>query len=140
MPDPWRAPLVVVAVCLFCSLPRAPEPLSACPHPSRVAREPIPVVTCDDPVAPILEGPARRLFRLPIDLNLADAATLESLPGIGPQRALAIIAARPFRDVGELRRVNGIGPVLLGRLRALVTVQSGAAGAQEPDRERTDSL
>lgn len=56
----------------------------------------------------------------PVDLNRADAATLESLPGIGPARAAAIIDHRethgPFAEPGDLREVPGIGEATFQRL------------------------
>ncbi|WP_402469230.1 helix-hairpin-helix domain-containing protein [Isoptericola aurantiacus] len=62
----------------------------------------------------------------PIPLNSADAATLATLPGIGPVLAERIVAWRdehgPFTAFEELQEVSGIGPVLLGDLRDLVLV------------------
>lgn len=62
----------------------------------------------------------------PIDLNTADAALLQTLPGIGGATADAIIEHRvrngPFANVDELDDVSGIGPAKLARLRELVTV------------------
>ncbi|MCY3662596.1 MAG: ComEA family DNA-binding protein [bacterium] len=61
-----------------------------------------------------------------VDLNEAGAAELESLPGIGPVTAAAIISHRqregPFRSVESLQGVVGIGPVKLSRIEDLVTV------------------
>lgn len=72
--------------------------------------------------APPRSGPARLLWGLPLDLNRENARTLEVLPGIGPTRARAILAARPFCRVSDLRRVPGIGPMTLRRLEGRVTV------------------
>jgi len=74
------------------------------------------------------EGPASRgvLADGRIDLNAASQAELESLPGVGPARAQAIIAereVRPFRVPGDLRRVPGIGEATFQRLAPLVAVR-----------------
>jgi len=61
-----------------------------------------------------------------IDLNAASQAELETLPGVGPARAQAIIAereTRPFRVPGDLRRVPGIGEATFQRLAPLVAVR-----------------
>ncbi|GCE77735.1 hypothetical protein CBZ_27910 [Cellulomonas biazotea] len=61
----------------------------------------------------------------PVDLNTADAAALDALPGIGPVLAQRIVehrAERPFGSVDELADVRGIGPTALERLRDLVRV------------------
>ena len=80
----------------------------------------------------IVEAPPGRLGAVggaspaPVDLNEAGAAELESLPGIGPVTAAAIVAHRqregPFRSVESLQEVTGIGPVKLSRIEDLVTV------------------
>lgn len=57
----------------------------------------------------------------PVNLNQATSAELESLPGIGPAKAQAIIANRPYGSVDELDRVPGIGPATLEELRSLIT-------------------
>ena len=60
----------------------------------------------------------------PVDINNADAAQLEKLPGIGPSLARAIIDERersgPFGGVDDLARVPGLGPVRIEGLRDLV--------------------
>ena len=61
-----------------------------------------------------------------IDLNNATSAQLETLPGIGPALAGAIIAERDrrggFRSVNELREVRGIGEKRFAELRDRVVV------------------
>jgi len=73
-----------------------------------------------------LAGAARLALGLPVDVNLATAAELEALPGIGPGLAARIVADRaragPFGSVEALDRVRGIGPATVARLRDLVTV------------------
>ena len=74
---------------------------------------------------------------LRIDLNTAESMRLELLPGIGPALAGRIIADRtargPFRSLGDLQRVRGIGAITAARLQRYVTVAfaspPGLAGA-----------
>jgi len=62
----------------------------------------------------------------PVDLNRAGIDELDSLPGIGPSTAAAIVEHRerngPFGSVDDLEQVPGIGPAKLDAIRALVTV------------------
>jgi competence protein ComEA len=71
-----------------------------------------------------------------IDLNRADRAQLLQLPSVGETLARRIEAYRQehngFRSVEELRRVAGIGPAVLERLRPLVDVEPYE---DEEDRE-----
>lgn len=60
-----------------------------------------------------------------VDLNRADAAELQTLPGIGPAIAERILAAREkqlFTTLEDLIRVRGIGPATVERLRTRATV------------------
>lgn len=61
-----------------------------------------------------------------VNLNTADAAALDALPGVGPVTAASILAWRAangsFGSVDQLAEVDGIGPATLARLRPLVTV------------------
>ena len=63
----------------------------------------------------------------PIDLNRADVADLQGLPGVGPALAERIVAYReaegPFRNVDQLTEVKGIGSKKLDKFRASVTVK-----------------
>jgi competence protein ComEA len=61
-----------------------------------------------------------------VNINTADEATLETLNGVGPVTAAAIIKYReengPFASVDQLDAVSGIGPATLEELRDQVTV------------------
>lgn len=61
-----------------------------------------------------------------VNLNTADEAALDTLPGVGPVTAGAILAWRDahggFTAVEELLEVDGIGPATLDELAPLVTL------------------
>jgi competence protein ComEA len=61
-----------------------------------------------------------------LDLNTATAEQLDTLPGVGPVTAAAIVAWRQahgkFTTVDQLADVDGIGPARLEKLRAQVHV------------------
>ena len=62
----------------------------------------------------------------PIDLNTADLTALDTLPGIGPATARAIVEERArrggFRSTRDLLRVPGIGEGRFARLKDRVRV------------------
>jgi len=57
-----------------------------------------------------------------VDLNTADLGALETLPGIGPATAKAIVAGRPYSSIDDLERVKGLGRSKIGAIRDLVKV------------------
>jgi DNA uptake protein ComE-like DNA-binding protein len=59
----------------------------------------------------------------PVDINRASEPELLRLPGVGPGLAARIVAARPFADVDDLRRVRGLRRGLFERLRPLVAAR-----------------
>ena len=58
-----------------------------------------------------------------INVNIASAAELELLPGIGPTLATRIVADRaangPFASLDDVTRVPGIGPRKVDKIRDL---------------------
>lgn len=70
------------------------------------------------PLAALAEGP--------VDVNTADAAALETVKGIGPAKAKAIIEYRKangaFASVDDLTKVPGIGDKSVAQLREQLTV------------------
>ena len=79
-----------------------------------------------DAAAPGADAAATGSATAVVDLNTADAAALDTLPGVGPATAQAIIDHRtrngPFESVDDLLEVKGIGPAKLADLRSRVTV------------------
>ena len=62
-----------------------------------------------------------------VNINKADVATLDSLPGIGAAKATAIVEYRSehgnFKSVDDLPKVKGIGPKLMEKILDKVTVE-----------------
>lgn len=62
-----------------------------------------------------------------VNLNTADAAALESLPGIGPALAQRIIDYRtangPFQTTAEIQDVRGIGAGIYEKIKDSITVE-----------------
>ncbi|MDH3583177.1 MAG: helix-hairpin-helix domain-containing protein [Phycisphaerae bacterium] len=93
--------LLVVVLCVGLSAPGAAEG----------GRKPVPV------------------HRL--DVNAAEAESLQLLPGVGPSLARRMIdrrQQRPFADLADLRRVRGIGEELSARMAAHVRYGPGRGG------------
>lgn len=124
----WAA--TAIACGLFVvAWPWSGSPPTDCPQPRQRLRHEVLCVTAG-PTR--VEGPARRLFGLPVDPNRADLDTLETLPGIGPARARAILAERclrPFEQLDDLERVRGLGPVRVGALAPYLAISGDLAAA-----------
>ena len=62
-----------------------------------------------------------------ININAADASGLQTLPGIGPSKAAAIVADRtangPFANCSELQRVRGVGPATVAGIATVCTTK-----------------
>ncbi len=56
-----------------------------------------------------------------VNINNATRDQLMSLPNVGPTLADAIIAARPYRDANDLRRVSGLSRARIAALSDRIT-------------------
>lgn len=70
-----------------------------------------------------------------VNVNTATQAELETLQGIGPAKAKAIIDYRKkngaFKLPGDLEKVDGIGPATMKKLRKDITVGGTTAVKKE---------
>lgn len=73
-----------------------------------------------------IEGGAAIEVVYPININTADQATLQLLPGIGETYASRIISYRQansgFSSIEELLKIKGIGDKRLAKIRPLITI------------------
>jgi len=62
-----------------------------------------------------------------VNLNTAAAGELETLPGIGPSKAEAIIEYRdtngPYKSIEDLKNISGIGDKTFEKLKELISVK-----------------
>ena len=76
-----------------------------------------------------------------LDLNVATETELDALPGVGPNRAQAIIEHRskngPFASVEDLRNVKGIGDKTFADLKPLLTVGAGGGATRSEANSST---
>lgn len=74
----------------------------------------------------------RSVMVMRVDVNHADSATLELLPGIGPKLAAQIVAQRqvkPFTRAEELTRISGIGMTIMQRVKPMICFDQRGDGS-----------
>jgi len=76
-----------------------------CIHPAHAAKEEKSAVELEKGNS---TPAAKRNPGSKININKADQATLEKLPGIGPGKAKAIINGRPYKNIEDVMRVSDI--------------------------------
>ena len=86
------------------------------------------------PALPQTEAAAESAPTQLVDLNTADAETLQTLPGLGPAKAVAIIAYReehgPFAALQDVANVPGISEQMTEKWAGLA--QTGTPAEKAP--------
>jgi hypothetical protein len=70
-----------------------------------------------------------------VNINTADKATLETLPGVGPSIAQSIIDNRPYATIQEISKANGIGEPgssSYEKIKDSITVSGGQSTTTPP--------
>src|SRR5262245_12868109 len=65
-----------------------------------------------------------------VDVNSADLKTLETLPGITPTLANRIVDSRPYRNISDLKKVNGLTASKLKAITNHITFGSGTTASK----------
>lgn len=94
---------------------------------------PVEVLAQDAPKAaqeeqkPVKKAEPKPALEGKVNINTADAATLEKLPGIGPKLAKEIITYRDangsFKSVDDLKKVKGIGDKKAASIKDKITAE-----------------
>ena len=124
------APLALWAAPEMPTLPATPAAPSMPSMPAKAPSVPstpaMPVKAPSMPATPAVPSKAM------VDINSADATQLESLPGIGPAKAKAIVDYRtqngPFQSTADLEKVPGIGPKTMQDLAPLISAKPPVGG------------
>jgi competence protein ComEA len=70
-----------------------------------------------------------------VDVNSADAKTLDTLPGIGPVLAQRIIEGRPYKTLADLEKVKGLSKAKLDAIKDDLVFGSATGPAKEAVRK-----
>ena len=79
-----------------------------------------------------------------IDVNSATLEELQTIKGIGPKLAQAIIDARPYKEIQDLLEVKGIGEKTLKKFEEFIEVkpiegeEKEGQAAEEPEKKEAE--
>lgn len=75
-----------------------------------------------------------------IDINSATLEELQTIKGIGPKLAQAIIDGRPYKEIQDLLKVKGIGEKTLKKFEDMIEVKTieGEEKQEEQPAEQTE--
>lgn len=76
-------------------------------------------------------GPVSKGEIAVLNVNVASADEMAAIPGLGEKKSQAIVKFRekhgPFVKVEDLKKVDGIGDKLFGKIKSYVTVKADSA-------------
>jgi competence protein ComEA len=74
-----------------------------------------------------------------VDLNTATADELESLPGVGPAKAKAIIEGRPYKSLKDFESRNIVAASTVEKFKGQLTISKAKAAATEAAAAETSA-
>jgi predicted flap endonuclease-1-like 5' DNA nuclease len=111
---------------------KAPPPEDDAPprEPATIAAEPATMATSFSAPAPDTTTPsvtrrkkaAKRATPTALSLNTATAAEFATISGLPKAVAARLVAERPFASLDDLKRVKGVGPRLLEKLKSVLQI------------------
>ena len=129
--------LVGLASPGWAQAPQPSRPATVPARPPAPVATPAPVAIPARPTAPVATpAPSAAATGNRIDINAAPESQLDSLPGIGPARAKAIVAGRPYEDVQDLVKKKVLTAGVLAGIKdriALANINTSSAA----DLQRT---
>ena len=111
--------LGAVGVSIILALPASAQMTS----PSKTAGSPTAAAPSTAGKAPVKPQPTGEL----VDINSASAEELDKLPGVGPARAKAIIANRPYNGKDDLNQRKIIPPNVYNQIKDKIIARQGTA-------------
>ncbi len=121
----------------WAQTPQPSRPATVPARPTAPVAPPAPVATPARPaVTPAPTATSAAATGSRIDINAAPEPQLDSLPGIGPVRAKAIIAGRPYEDIQDLVKKKVLTAGVLAGIKdriALANINTSSAA----DLQRT---
>jgi competence protein ComEA len=78
-----------------------------------------------------------------VNINSASKEQLQTLDGVGPVKAQAIIDYRkkngPFKKVDDIKKVDGIGDATFNNIRKDLVLSGTTTGAGKPAEKKADA-
>jgi competence protein ComEA len=71
-----------------------------------------------------------------VDINSADTKTLQTLPGINHTLATRIVKGRPYKNIGDLKKVDGLTSSKLNALKGQITFGPGTNAQKSKTKKK----